>query len=36
VLADVVDGGTLTLRLPGCLVEQHGKYLTMEGCKRRR
>ena len=30
MLAAVADDGTLTLRLPGCLVEQHGKYLTME------
>ena len=32
-VATVADGGTLTLRLrmPDCLADQHGKYLTIEG-----
>ena len=34
-VATVGDGGTLILRLrmPDCLVEQHGKYLTIEGVR---
>ena len=32
-VAGIADDGTLTLRLriPDCLAEQHGKYLTIEG-----
>ena len=34
-VATVADDGTLTLRLrmPDCLVEQHGKYLVMQGVR---
>ena len=34
-VATVADDGTLTLRLrmPDCLADQHGKYLTMEGVR---
>ena len=34
-MASIADDGTLTLRLrmPDCLADQHGKYLTIEGVK---
>ena len=32
-VASVADDGSLTLRLPDCLAEQHGKYLVIEGCQ---
>ena len=32
-VASIADDGTLTLRLPDCLAEQHGKYLVIEGVR---
>ena len=32
-MASIADDGSLTLRLPDCLAEQHGKYLVIEGVR---
>ena len=32
-VASIADDGSLTLRLPDCLAEQHGKYLVIEGVR---
>ena len=32
-VASIADDGRLTLRLPDCLAEQHGKYLVIEGVR---